>query len=717
MLTVVMARGAVKAQWLTGGGNRQYLTGPTEGVLIGTTNATPPSALTVDGNEMTPTTGEVFRTDAPNGSNTSWRLLRGGTEYGHIFNQSADNHFQLDAGAGDLRFLTSGTVRARLSGTLTGQTVNNYPGLDLSGLLGVGAFTNFNIPYPFSMLHLDDGGTQEDGYRDWMYAGTTITSGSDLCYFGMKFGPNNDQHAATVAWSDNDDGPDGPDLMQFIFVRDNIGASAAASDDGLQAAEFYPPDDDHVNFGVGNFFSAGSHPTERVHLLDGRLRIEQLPDDPAAVDSFYVMVVDRTVATTTNQERGVVKWVDPSNLGSGDCKWTLQGPPGSNSNVSTAYAGNTGCPQDDRAVGVGIQHPKAKLHVYTEKPQLFSGLGTYSDLRNDMYGATAMYGLARAVFTTTFNPGSMRGVQGVAENAKYSYGVVGNAGISCESEDAHAAAVIGVLGQARACDNADIAIGVHGKAGGAINGQDWAAYFDGFGFINAPFWVYSDSQLKQNVEDLPGTQAMESLMALQPKSYEFVTDQFGSLALPEGPQRGFISQEVENVLPDLVKTVRRPPVIDSAGTEVEAAMEFKAMNYEGLIPLLVSAIQYQNTRIEQLGALLSECCAADGEGRALPANQGSAGTTTALETDLRIIPNPVADRTELRYAVGTEGAVRLTITASDGRTILVQNEGTRATGTYSYGWDTTSLAPGTYHCTLYVNDELVVRKAVKVARR
>ena len=89
----------------------------------------------------------------------------------------------------------------------------------------------------------------------------------------------------------------------------------------------------------------------------------------------------------------------------------------------------------------------------------------------------------------------------------------------------------------------------------------------------------------------------------------------------------------------------------------------------------------------------------------------------ALETDLSIIPNPVADRTELRYTVAAAGAVRLVITDASGRTIQVQEEGTRTAGTFSYGWDTTSLAAGTYFCALYVNDEPLVKKAVKLNAR
>ncbi len=204
-------------------------------------------------------------------------------------------------------------------------------------------------------------------------------------------------------------------------------------------------------------------------------------------------------------------------------------------------------------------------------------------------------------------------------------------------------------------------------------------------------------------------------MALQPKSYNFSADQT-TLALPVGVQRGFISQEVEAVLPDLVKNVHRPPVLDTAGFEVEPAMDLKAMNYEGLIPILVAAMQEQNARMHSLEEQLNACCTAGSSDQrsALP-GQPASGTT--VDTDLRIIPNPVADHTELRYTVGTEGRVRLEITDASGRMVQAQDEGMRATGIYSYGWNTTMLAPGTYFCTLYMNDEPLVKKAVKLNSR
>jgi flagellar hook assembly protein FlgD len=145
------------------------------------------------------------------------------------------------------------------------------------------------------------------------------------------------------------------------------------------------------------------------------------------------------------------------------------------------------------------------------------------------------------------------------------------------------------------------------------------------------------------------------------------------------------------------------------------------MNIEGLIPEIVTIVQSQqqtiqalNQRIDALQELVGACCATVADQRTL---KDAGVADQPLETDLRIIPNPVSDQTELRYTLADPGRVRLEITDQTGRVVLTKEEGQRDASAYAYHWDTTSLSPGTYNCALYVNDEQVVRKAVKLAER
>jgi hypothetical protein len=140
------------------------------------------------------------------------------------------------------------------------------------------------------------------------------------------------------------------------------------------------------------------------------------------------------------------------------------------------------------------------------------------------------------------------------------------------------------------------------------------------------------------------------------------------------------------------------------------------VNYEGIIPYLVGAVQEQNARIDQLQAQLAQCCST-GATDSRSMQQGTGSSSTGMETDLRIIPNPVAANTLLRYTVGTPGRVRLEVSDGMGRVIEVLEESTRSTGEFTYDWNTQQLSAGTYYCTLFVNDEPLVKKAVKLNER
>ena len=63
----------------------------------------------------------------------------------------------------------------RLLPTILAGSISGYPGLDLSGFLGIVLFSEPTVPLPFSYLHIDDGGTRDTGYRKWRKMPWTTT--------------------------------------------------------------------------------------------------------------------------------------------------------------------------------------------------------------------------------------------------------------------------------------------------------------------------------------------------------------------------------------------------------------------------------------------------------------------------------------------------------------------------------------------------------------
>lgn len=214
---------------------------------------------------------------------------------------------------------------------------------------------------PYSLLHLAaaSGATQNASYRPWMDVGVTFTGNKDHGYVGQK--PNGSDYTDMVAhWSDNP-GEYLKDRFRFIFTSgyDNHVTTGAQSAEGLEFMRMWPARYEDPRIGIGDFYAANlsdpvyvTEPTERVDMVNGRLRIRQLPDDNEVYERYKVMVVDDT--PYPSDERGVVKWVDPSVFAGGaDCDWTVN--PGANNNVSTAFGpADPNCPDAGDAVGVGL---------------------------------------------------------------------------------------------------------------------------------------------------------------------------------------------------------------------------------------------------------------------------------------------------------------------------------------------------------------------------
>jgi hypothetical protein len=109
----------------------------------------------------------------------------------------------------------------------------------------------------------------------------------------------------------------------------------------------------------------------------------------------------------------------------------------------------------------------------------------------------------------------------------------------------------------------------------------YAAYFSGNVYCTGSY-LPSDERLKENIQPLEN--ALDKIMKLDIKTYYF-KQEFAKMNLPVSRQYGFTAQNIENVFPELVK-------LNPAKGE-EQPIEFKAVNYIGMIPVLTEAIKEQ----------------------------------------------------------------------------------------------------------------------------
>ncbi len=180
-----------------------------------------------------------------------------------------------------------------------------------------------------------------------------------------------------------------------------------------------------------------------------------------------------------------------------------------------------------------------------------------------------------------------------------SYGVVGHAdyiGVFGSTGHEHPN-TRGVLGSANA------GIGVRGTStmgygvmGVTNNSSSYAGYFEGDVFSTGSY-LPSDRKLKQNEQVLAGARAI--LDQLRPVTYEYQDAQNPQFLLPQGKRYGLIAQELEQVLPHLVKETRHYLFDDqNPKASQDDMITFKAVNYLELIPILIAAVQEQSDELE-----------------------------------------------------------------------------------------------------------------------
>jgi hypothetical protein len=332
------------------------------------------------------------------------------------------------------------------------------------------------------------------------------------------------------------------------------------------------------------------------------------------------------------------------------------------------------------------------------------------------------------------------GFWGVLGRGDYGVYGEGSQGVYGNSTDTSGNGVFGWAHRAKAYGGrfqSDSSYGVYATIG---NSSSYAGYFVGNVYTTGSY-LPSDLKLKQNIIDI--TNAMEIINKLQPKNYEYQQGgNFKLMNLPQGKQYGLIAQDVEQVLPDLVKEtefdtrlpkVPKSPYIkgnsmpiakvakqDSATTSEK--INFKALNYIELIPIMIKGMQeisVENNELKKANEELKKDNN-DLEARlqrleAIVLNKYKTSADLSSASLEQNTPNPFNSATIIRYHLPqSAGSAKVVITDMSGKMIKSISLSSRGTGEVSLNGGT--LAAGSYNYTLWVEGKQIDSKKMVISK-
>ncbi len=384
--------------------------------------------------------------------------------------------------------------------------------------------------------------------------------------------------------------------------------------------------------------------------------------------------------------------------------------------------------------------------------------GLYASLTGTSYRAYGVKAVAASgtwteyggefISNGTGNPGQAWGITALVHGgASYSRAVQAtsdanattNFGIDATASGTGSNTFYGVSGTASSTSTAASVYGLYGDAAPSVGNTitSFALGVNGDAICYGTAYGFSDAALKDDIQDVTG--ALDRVLQLNPKTYTFRTAEFPQLNLSHGHHMGLIAQEVEAVLPDLVRDYHHPERVDSLGNVVSQGVDVKVLDYTALLPLLIAAVREQNgvivgmqeqlnaaaqtndrandlqQQLDELRAQLSACCASGalqgGNAMGLTATEGA---VIGDERKLIIRPNPFMEQTTLYFSLEKGGRVQLMANSADGKQLRVLSEAQHEAGQYQFEWNTTDLSPGVYYVTLLLDGEPIVKKAVRV---
>ncbi len=383
-------------------------------------------------------------------------------------------------------------------------------------------------------------------------------------------------------------------------------------------------------------------------------------------------------------------------------------------------------------LGIGTKSPAAKLNVDGGSPvSLLSpgyvvigntgstnmGLdgsfiqarfnGTASDLYLNFNGGTTYIGNSSSSGYGVFARGNSCGVYGYSPtigtygSSVYSSGIYGFA----ENDGGYNSK--GVVGYGN--------YGVWGTT--RDNSLYYAGYFEGDVYTTGTYYG-SDQKLKRNIQDF--SRAMDIINQLHPKQYDFRHDgNYKLMNLPQGNHYGLIAQDVEKVLPNLVKDTKFdagkaiPFKPSDSKNETEQKpknseiIDFKALNYTELIPIMIKGMQEQEQTISQLQQQVSEL-----KQIVQLLQEKRSSTTSAINAYLnQNTPNPFSADTKIQCTIpASVKSAMIIVSTADGKQLQSYPITTKGTAQVTIHGST--LNSGQYLYSLVADGKLIDTKTM-----
>ena len=301
----------------------------------------------------------------------------------------------------------------------------------------------------------------------------------------------------------------------------------------------------------------------------------------------------------------------------------------------------------------------------------------------------------------------MYGVNGSAvgtNTIKFNIGVNGTASGDAASDN------IGVDGEAfaatdnnygiqgYACNASTMNIGVLGKACTTGTGIDWACYMEGDCITTATSWQTSDKRLKTNIRNLDS--GLEGLRQLPIYSYNFKSTEGMNLPASDKLQYGPLAQELEKIFPDLVLDTKTP--FQDNETKV---VDFKAVNYIGLIPILIRSVQELDEKLATLEETNETLRKQLNDDAVIDKNTtGSADIIQVQDkASMTLMPNPSNDL--MTVAVKMESCSNCSLVITDLQGKLISNIRLSSSGRQTIS--KSEIGEGIYLCNLVVDGNYV----------